>query len=141
MGAVFAALVRAGLTAQVDFGFDLRKRERHGVGIAEFGERVDPRAAGIAEAEQFRDFVEGLARGIVHCAADERVTPRAVRRPREIKVRVTAGDDERQRRSTAGHPGPGSPASPLSACWGGRTAVLAASTPAEAVSRSFSSTA
>ena len=69
-----------GLTGQVDLRFDLCEGERHGVGIAEFGQRVDPRTAGIAEAEQFRNLVEGLARGVVHGAAHERVAPRALHR-------------------------------------------------------------
>ncbi len=86
------------LTAQVRLGFDLRERERHGVGIAKFCQRVDPRTAGIAEAEQFCNFVKCLARGVVHRAAHERVFPRSLRRAGQIKVGVPAGDDERQSR-------------------------------------------
>ena len=83
-----------GLTAEVNFWFDLCEGKRHGAGIAESGERIDPRAAGIAEAEQLRDLVEGLARGIVHGAAHQRVAPRGVHRADEIEMRVSAGDDE-----------------------------------------------
>ncbi len=86
------------LTGQMRLGFDLRERERHGLRIAKFRQRVDPRTAGIAEAEQFCDFVEGLARGVVHGAAHERVVPRALRGPGQIKMGVPAGDDQRQSR-------------------------------------------
>ena len=98
MGAVLAALVRGGLPPRWSFWFDLREGERHGVRVAEFGERVDPGTAGIAEAEQLGDLVEGLAGGVVDGAADERVAPGAVRGAREIEVGVAAGDDQRQRR-------------------------------------------
>ena len=67
-------------------------------GLPNLRERVDPRTAGIAEAEQLGDFVEGLAGGVVDRAADQRVMPCAVRGAREIKVGVSAGDDQRQRR-------------------------------------------
>ena len=83
-----------GLTGEVDLWFDLREGEGHGAGIAESGERVDPRAAGVAEAEEFGDLVEGFAGGIVDGAADERVAPRRVDGAGEIEMGVTAGDDE-----------------------------------------------
>ncbi len=91
-----------GLAAEVDFCFDLRKREWHGPGIAEFGQRVDPRTTGIAEAEQLRDLIEGFARGVVHGASHQRVIPCSLRRAGQIKVRVPAGDNKRESRISAG---------------------------------------
>ena len=54
----------------MSFGLDLRKGERHGMRVAETGQRIDPRPAGIAEAEQLGDLVVGLAGGIVERAAE-----------------------------------------------------------------------
>jgi hypothetical protein len=48
------------------------------VRVAEWSERVDPRTAGIAEAEKLGDFVEGFAGGVINGAADEGVGPCAV---------------------------------------------------------------
>jgi hypothetical protein len=83
-----------GFAAEVSFCFDLRERERDGVRVTEFCERVNPWAAGVAEAEQFGDFIEGFAGSIVDGAADESVGPGAISGPREKKVSVAAGDDE-----------------------------------------------
>ena len=75
---LLAALVRGVFPSEVSFSLDLRKRERHGMRIAKHGQRIDPRAAGIPEPQQFRDLVVGFARGIVQRAADQRVLPGAI---------------------------------------------------------------
>ena len=64
------------------------------MGIAVLGERVDPGASGIAEAEKLGDLVIGFAGGVVDGAADECVVPGAVGRAREIEMSVAAGDDQ-----------------------------------------------
>ena len=92
------------LAAQVELGLDLREGERHGLRVAEAGERVDPRAAGIAEPEQLGDFVVGFAGGVVDGAADEGVVPRAVRGSGQIEMRVAAGDDQGQGWAVLAHP-------------------------------------
>ena len=96
MGAVLAALVRGALAAEMDFGLDLRERERNGVRIAVERESVDPGTSGIAEAEQLGDFVVGFAGSVVEGAADEGVMPGAVRGAGEIEMGVAAGDDQSQ---------------------------------------------
>ena len=82
------------LAAEVKLRFDLREGEGHGTRVAVLGERVDPGAAGVAEAEELGDFVVGFAGGVVDGAADERVVPRAVGGSGEIEMGVAAGDDE-----------------------------------------------
>ena len=62
--------------------------------IAEPRECVDPGTARITKAEEFGDFVEGFACGVVNSAADESVRPCAVWWARKEEMRVTAGDDE-----------------------------------------------
>ncbi len=96
MGAVRAALVRGALPLQMDLGLDLRKRKRHRVRIAEAGQRVDPGASGIAEAEQLGDLVVGLAGSVVEGAADQGVGPGAVGGTGKVKMRVATGDDQGQ---------------------------------------------
>ena len=66
-------------------------------GLPYLASAVDPWTAGITEAEEFGDFVEGFAGGVVDRAADERVCPGAVARVAREKVRVSAGDDEGER--------------------------------------------
>ena len=75
------------------FGFDLREGEGYRLGVAVGGEVVDPGAAGVAEAEQLGDLVEGLAGGVVDGVADVAVVPGGVAVLREIEVGVAAGDD------------------------------------------------
>ena len=59
------------------------------------GEGVDPGAAGVAEAEELGDLVEGFAGGVVYRVADVAVVPAVVAaRCGEIEVGVAAGDDE-----------------------------------------------
>ena len=65
------------------------------------GEAIDPGAAGVAEAEELGDLVEGLAGGVVDGAADVAVAPKrgGASLPcrvlvREVEVGVAAGDDE-----------------------------------------------
>ncbi len=57
------------------FGFDLGEGELYGVGVAVGGEVVDPGAAGVAEAEELGDLVEGFAGGVVDGVADVAVVP------------------------------------------------------------------
>ena len=49
--------------------------EGDGAGVAVGGEGVDPGASGVAEAEEFGDFVEGFAGGVVYGAAYVFVVP------------------------------------------------------------------
>ena len=93
-GRGFCGFGARGLCRQVSFCFDLREGERDGVRVAEFGEGVDPGTAGIAEAEELGDFIEGFSGSVVDGAADEGVGPDAVGGLREKKVSVAAGDDE-----------------------------------------------
>ena len=93
MGAVFAALVRGGLPPG-GLWFDLCEGEGHGVRVAELRERVDPGTAGIAEAEQLGDLVEGLAGGVVDGAADEGVASKC----RARGARDRGGCGRRRRR-------------------------------------------
>ena len=70
---------------------DHAAREIVSCGIAVRSEAVDEDAAGIAEAEEFGGFVEGLAGGVVEGAAEELVFSEAF----DIqKQSVTATDDE-----------------------------------------------
>ncbi len=84
------------LAAEVELGFDLRKGEVNGEWIAMEGERVDPRTAGIAQAQEFGDFVVGFAGRIVDGATDERVGPCVVEAGGEIEVGVATGDNQGQ---------------------------------------------
>ena len=59
----FSGLGARRLTAKVKLGFDLREGEGYGMGVAVQGEGVDPWASGIAQTEEFGDFVEGFAGG------------------------------------------------------------------------------
>ena len=89
------------LAGQMELGLDLREGERHGARVAVEGEGVNPGASGVAEAEQLGNLVEGFAGGVVEGAADERISPCAVCRTAEIKMCVSAGDDQSQRRLLA----------------------------------------
>ncbi len=62
--------------------FHFGEGEVDGEGIAMRSEAVDHGAAGVAEAEEFADLVEGLAGGIVAGLAEQAVdgSPRAPRR-------------------------------------------------------------
>ncbi len=70
--------VGSSLAAAMDFWLDLGEGERDRVRVAVGGEVVDPGAAGIAEAEQLGDLVEGLAGGVVDGVADVAVVPGVV---------------------------------------------------------------
>ena len=54
---------------------DLAEVEGDGAGVAVGGEGVNPGTSGVAEAEEFGDFVEGFAGGVVDGAADVFVLP------------------------------------------------------------------
>ena len=88
--------------AAVGFGFDLREGEGYRPGVAVGGERVDPGAAGVAEAEELGYLVEGLAGGVVDGVADVAVVPPGVAVLGEIEVGVAAGDDKREERAGGG---------------------------------------
>ncbi len=75
--------------------FDLREGKEAGVGGSEGGEGVDPGAAGVGEAEELGDLVEGLAGGVVEGLAYVAVVPRLFGRlGGEVEVGVAAADDE-----------------------------------------------
>ncbi len=59
----------------MDAGFDLGEGEGDGAGVAAGGEGVEPGAAGVAEAEELGDLVEGFAGGVVYGAAYVFVCP------------------------------------------------------------------
>src|ERR1700722_3269662 len=74
----------------VGFWFNLRKRKGDGPRVAVGGQSVDPRAAGITEAEQFGYLVEGLAGSVVYSVAYIAVVPVFSIAVGEVQVRVTA---------------------------------------------------
>ena len=57
-------------------------------------EGVDPGAAGIAQAEQFGDLVEGLAGGVVYGVSNVAVAPAFTVAAGEVEVGVPAGDNQ-----------------------------------------------
>ena len=77
-------------------GLDGVEVEGDGFGVAVGGEGVDPGAAGVAEAEELGDLVEGFAGGVVDGAADVRVGPGAGLGvlAGEVEVGVASRDDE-----------------------------------------------
>ena len=85
-----------GFAGEMELGLDLGERERDGAGIAVQGKGVDPGTAGIAEAEELGDFVEGFSGGVVEGAADEGVLPCAGGGAGEVEVGVAAGHYEGQ---------------------------------------------
>ena len=73
-------------------GVDHAAREIEAGGVAIRSEAVDEDATGIAEAEEFGGFVEGLAGGVVEGASEELVIPEAF----DIqKQSMPAANDER----------------------------------------------
>ena len=62
------------------------------------GQRIHPWAAGVGQAEQLRDFVEGFAGSVVEGLADVAVVPGVVVLGGEVEVGVSAGDDEGEER-------------------------------------------
>ena len=58
-----------------DFLFNLREGEERGVCRAVRGECIHPGAAGVGQAEQLGDLVEGLAGGVVEGFSDVAVAP------------------------------------------------------------------
>ncbi len=99
-GRGFGGFSARGFAAEVNLCLDLRKRERDGLRVTELRQRIDPGTAWITEAEELGYFVEGLAGGVVDGAADEFVRPCAICWAREKKMRVSAGDDEGERRAS-----------------------------------------
>ena len=84
----------------------VRKRERHGLGVAERSETVQDGAAGIAESEQLGNFVVGFASSIVAGAPQQAVR---VFLPRvaldDEHVAVAAANDQGQGRKFYVTPG------------------------------------
>ena len=89
----FSSLGARRLAAKMNFRFDLRERKRDGARVSVLRERVDPRAAGISEAEELGDFVVGFSGGVVDGAADEVVDPCAVGWTGQIEMGVATGDN------------------------------------------------
>ena len=82
---------------RMGFGFDLREGEGSARGLPWGARSVDPGAAGVAEAEELGDLVEGFAGGVVDGVAEVAVVPgwcRGARRDR--------GGCGRRRRRTRG---------------------------------------
>ena len=78
--------------------FNLGGRKLDRLCISVGSKPVDDWTSGISKAEKFRDFVEGLSRGIVAGVADIFVGPGSAFLRCEIKMRVSAGDDEGEHR-------------------------------------------
>ena len=76
-------------------GWRQRTREVHRVRIALFREAFDHGAAGVAQVQDLRRFVEGLARGIVERGPRERHLPVA---PDHDQRGMAAGHDDREHR-------------------------------------------
>src|SRR5256885_7029186 len=70
--------VRRSTAIAMDARLDLAEGEGDGAGVAVGGEGVDPGTAGVAEAEELGDLVEGFAGGIVDRAAYVAIGPGAV---------------------------------------------------------------
>src|SRR5437870_13758540 len=75
---------------------DLRGRKLHRVGVAVWRELVDDGSAGVAVAEQLGDLVVCLAGGIVTRFADVFVVPTGCVLFAQIKMGVSAGDNQRE---------------------------------------------
>src|SRR5271155_402737 len=69
-------------------------RKLHGCRIAIRSEPVDDWASGIPEAQQFRDFVESLAGGVIARVADVLVRPTVVFPRSQIKVCVSSRNNQ-----------------------------------------------
>lgn len=104
VGKVFARQLGGGVAG----GFlpDLGEGKEAGVGCTVGGEDVDPGAAGVGKAEEFGDFVEGFAGGVIEGFANVAVAPCCCFRlpglRGEIEVRVAAADDEGEERVRVG---------------------------------------
>ena len=68
-----------------------RSRKSEGCRVAADGRSLDLRAAGIPEAEQAGDLVEGLAGRVVRRATEQLVLERALA---TVKAGMPAGDDQ-----------------------------------------------
>src|SRR5215469_7971409 len=79
---------------------DLRWREFHRARISMPGQPVDHRSAGIAQSDQLRNLVESLSRGIVASVPDVLVAPALGALLRQVKMRVSAGNHQRQQRKS-----------------------------------------
>lgn len=73
---------------------DFYEAEWDCAGITEGAERIEPRTAGIAQAEQLSDLVIGFAGGVVDGATDVAIVPCALLLVGQVEVRVASADDE-----------------------------------------------
>ena len=73
---------------------DLRDLEFDCVRIAVWSEAVNDWTSGIAERQEFGDFVESFAGGVVASVADLGVGPKILVDLGEVEMRVTSGNDE-----------------------------------------------
>src|SRR4051812_425547 len=80
--------------------FDLRSSELHGEWLAVSGEAIDHRTAGVAQAEQLGDFIEGFAGGVVASVADVFITPCFAALLSKIEVSVSARNDKSEYRES-----------------------------------------
>ena len=76
--------------------FDLCGRKFHRLRIAVRSKAIDDRTARITEPEQLRDFIESFSGRIIASVADIFISPAFPVLFRKIKVRVTAGNNQRQ---------------------------------------------
>src|ERR1700692_2256112 len=81
--------------------FDLGQSKGDGGRVAVRRQRIDPRTARVAQAQQLGDFVESLAGRIVEGGANVLVSKALALVPGEIEVGVTAGNDQGQRSAIA----------------------------------------
>jgi len=97
VGEVFAGELGGGVAG--GFGLDLGCSEGDGFGVAVDGEGIHPGAAGVGQAEQLGDLVEGLAGGVVEGFSDVAVAPGCGRRAcGEVEVGVASADDQGEER-------------------------------------------
>ncbi len=75
---------------------EFSEAEGHCQSISMGCKAIDPGPAGVGQTEQLCHFVEGLACGIVHGAADVPVVPHTFRLAGQVKMRMAAADDERK---------------------------------------------
>ena len=81
--------------AEMRFRLDLREGERNGARIAVGRQCIDEGTAGIGQAEQLRNLVEGFACCVVDGAANVAIAPGCVLLARrEIEMRMATGDDQ-----------------------------------------------
>src|SRR5919108_1629637 len=76
--------------------FDLRRWKLHRCRITARGKLVDNRSARITKREQFGDFIERLAGGIVACMADVLVRPTLTLLLGKVEMSMPSRNDQSQ---------------------------------------------